>query len=622
MSDTVENKELQTEDSVAEEKKQTEDSVTEEGKQTEDSVTKEEKQPEEGKQSEEAEQPEEEKKLDVSKETVVTAEAEPYVVAVPVGERKKVPIWAKICMITVSVAAVVYLAGVAYFSTHFLWNTTLNGVDVSFLSASQAQYAIEKVIDDYQLEIQTRGGETEIIKGKDIDLDFQLSGTVEQTIQKQNVWLWFIDGWLENANIMEASVTYDIGKLNSQIRALDCLQSNNIVMPVEPQLVKKGNEYVVVEGDAGKKPLEYKVRKVIKESISNLMVSVDLDEAGCYAELEYDVDDKAVQDALEYLNTIQDMKITYEFQGGEEVLKGSEILKWVEISKDYEISMNDDDVREFIEQLKEDYEIRGQAIIFHTSYDETVEITSYIRSNELNTDVEVEELLAAVDTAMKSGKREFVRGSDDMASVGDTYIEINLTAQHLYCYKDGIMIFDTDIVSGRPSTGCATPPGVYSIRAKSSPAILVGATYRQPVSYWMPFNGGIGLHDATWQSAYGGQRYLSNGSHGCINLPLDAAKFIYEHYSAGDYVVLYHLTGTEQAEATPAARPESSPIYVPVPPADTTEAPATETPATETPATEAPTTEAPATEPPTTEPTTEATTETTTEPIPEPSVEP
>lgn len=593
MSDTVENKELQTEDSVAEEKKQTEDSVTEE-----------EKQPEEGKQ-------------DVSKETVVTAEAEPYVVAVPVGERKKVPVWAKICMITVSVVAVVYLAGVAFFSTHFLWNTTLNGVDVSFLSASQAQTAIEKVIDDYQLEIQTRGGETEIIKGKDIDLDFQLLGTVEQTIQKQNVWLWFVDGWLENANVMEANVTYDIGKLNSQIRALDCMQSNNIVMPVEPQLVKKGNEYVVVEGDAGKKPLEYKVRKVIKESISNLMASVDLDEAGCYAELEYDVDDKAVQDALEYLNAIQDMKITYEFQGGEEVLKGSEILKWVEISKDYEISLNSDDVREFIEQLKEDYEIRGQVINFHTSYDETVEITSYIRSNELNTDVEVEELLSTVDTAMKSGKREFVRGSDDMASVGDTYIEINLTAQHLYCYKDGTMIFETDIVSGKPSTGCATPPGVYTIRAKSSPAILVGETYRQPVSYWMPFNGGIGLHDATWQRAYGGQRYISNGSHGCINLPLDAAKFIYEHYSAGDYVVLYHLAGTEQAEAVPAARPESSPIYVPVPPADTTEAPATEAPATEAPATEAP-----PTEPPTTEATTETTTEPIPEPVPEPSVEP
>ena len=44
-------------------------------------------------------------------------------------------------------------------------------------------------------------------------------------------------------------------------------------------------------------------------------------------------------------------------------------------------------------------------------------------------------------------------------------------------------------------------------------------SYEQPVTYWMPFNGGIGFHDADWQPYFGGDRYLTGGSHGCINLP-------------------------------------------------------------------------------------------------------
>ena len=124
----------------------------------------------------------------------------------------------------------------------------------------------------------------------------------------------------------------------------------------------------------------------------------------------------------------------------------------------------------------------------------------------------------------------------------------------------------------------------------------------------MPFNGGIGLHDATWQSAYGGSRYITHGSHGCINLPLDVAKFIYENYQAGDIVVLYHLAGTEESHISPAVRPSSSPIPIAVTTEQETEAATTEAVTeSETEATTEASTEV------TTETTTEATTETTTE---------
>ena len=47
----------------------------------------------------------------------------------------------------------------------------------------------------------------------------------------------------------------------------------------------------------------------------------------------------------------------------------------------------------------------------------------------------------------------------------------------------------------------ATPSGVYRLDWKAKDFVLRGDGYASPVSFWMPFNGGIGLHDASWRVA-------------------------------------------------------------------------------------------------------------------------
>ena len=54
------------------------------------------------------------------------------------------------------------------------------------------------------------------------------------------------------------------------------------------------------------------------------------------------------------------------------------------------------------------------------------------------------------------------------------------------------------------------------------------------VAYWMSFDGNNGFHDATGRSAFGGEIYKENGSHGCVNLPLEKAKEVYENVVARD----------------------------------------------------------------------------------------
>ena len=91
------------------------------------------------------------------------------------------------------------------------------------------------------------------------------------------------------------------------------------------------------------------------------------------------------------------------------------------------------------------------------------------------------------------------------------------------------------IVTGKPSRGDATPQGVYILKYKEKNTTLRGPKkedrsyeWESPVTYWMPFNGGIGLHDASWRSSFGGTIYIYSGSHGCINLPGKKAAKIYE----------------------------------------------------------------------------------------------
>lgn len=122
--------------------------------------------------------------------------------------------------------------------------------------------------------------------------------------------------------------------------------------------------------------------------------------------------------------------------------------------------------------------------------------------------------------------------------IGD-YVEVDLTNQQVYAYIGGNLIVSAPCVSGLAGTGRETPSGIYQIYYKQSPAVLRGEGYASPVSFWMPFNGGIGLHDAPWRSSFGGNIYTYAGSHGCINLPYDAAKTIYENAYSGMMVICY-----------------------------------------------------------------------------------
>ena len=133
-------------------------------------------------------------------------------------------------------------------------------------------------------------------------------------------------------------------------------------------------------------------------------------------------------------------------------------------------------------------------------------------------------------------KRRVQVGTDKEIDYAN-HVEISISEQKLWYYKNGKLFLSSNIVSGQRYVH-PTPKGNYRIQWKATDTYLIGDDYKTHVNYWMPFNGGIGLHDATWRGAFGGDIYTYNGSHGCVNLPYSVAQKIFYNIKEGTLVIV------------------------------------------------------------------------------------
>ncbi|MDL2056506.1 L,D-transpeptidase [Limosilactobacillus reuteri] len=129
--------------------------------------------------------------------------------------------------------------------------------------------------------------------------------------------------------------------------------------------------------------------------------------------------------------------------------------------------------------------------------------------------------------------------------IGDTYAEVSLADQRAYFYKDGKCVLETDIVSGTNNEGNKTPKGVWYIMYQQSPSVLRGqnddgSSYASKVNYWSPFTlTGCGFHDASWRHNWSKTAYLSDGSHGCINMQPSVAGQAFHDLKQNEPVIIY-----------------------------------------------------------------------------------
>jgi len=119
----------------------------------------------------------------------------------------------------------------------------------------------------------------------------------------------------------------------------------------------------------------------------------------------------------------------------------------------------------------------------------------------------------------------------------NNYVIVDKSEQRLYLYNDEDLLFVTPVTTGKDETPSDT--GLFEVWQRVEGKYLIGEDYKVWVDYWIAYNRGEGLHDASWRSVFGTESYHTAGSHGCINIPPYLADDIY-HNTSYETKVLVH----------------------------------------------------------------------------------
>ncbi len=487
-------------------------------------------------------------KIDLEEEPEAKVEETEEEKAIRRHKRRKTA--AIICGSFLGALAAVYLGFAFYFDSHFMFYTTINGTDFSMQNVSQVEEYMKKQVTDYSLTLEESGGAAEQIAGRDIALEYVPSDELTQCVKKQDKFLWPKSLWEHPKIQASIGVKYDEAALAAVVSSLACMQAENQTPSVDAHPAFGTTAFEVVPEVIGTQIDAEKFYAALTEALNGFQEKVNLSECGVYLLPRFVSDSTEVLAAAESMNSYLGAQVTYDFNPNTEVVDSAVIAQWVKVNENMEVTFDEEAVKTYIASLAEKYDTKGKPRQFTTATGNTVTVEGGKYGWLMDQEAEYEALIANIqnaETVTREPAYKSRAASHGAMDVGSTYAEVDLSNQKAYFIKDGQVVLESDVVTGNPNKGNATPQGTYSLTYKTRNAVLRGErkpdgtySYESPVKYWMPFNGGIGFHDASWQSAFGGSRYKSHGSHGCVNMPTSKAAEMYDLISDGIPVVCHY----------------------------------------------------------------------------------
>ncbi|MEG2288756.1 MAG: peptidoglycan binding domain-containing protein [Clostridium sp.] len=445
-------------------------------------------------------------------------------------------------IISICILSIMYLSISIYFINHFYFGTEISGIDASSRTVEEVEKEINLSSKTYSLELRLRDGNKDIINGSDIGFKFNLTDEVKTLKDGQNPFGWAYGIFNNQKFKLTNKVKYDEELLRKSFEGLACFESKNIVQPENAKLEYINNEYVILDEVKGNKINKNDLYTKVLEAIDSREVLIDVEAINCYEESKYISTSTAIIEARNTLEKYTNSKITYNFGGKIEVVDESKIHDWLKVDRDFNVLINEEAINMYVDTLASIYNTVGDTRDFQTSSGRIAKVSGGDYGWIVNKKEEVQDLIKVIKSGeMVTKKPLYVQSasSDGVNDIGNTYVEIDLTKQYLWFYKNGILIVEGSIVTGNVASNHSTPQGTYKLAYKQKDAILRGVDYVAPVSFWMPFNFDIGLHDATWRSKFGGNIYKTDGSHGCVNAPYNVAEAVFYNIEAGDPVVCY-----------------------------------------------------------------------------------
>ena len=459
----------------------------------------------------------------------------------------------------------IYYYGYQYCQTHFMPGTTINGYDCSDMTADEAQRWFDIAAKNYVMNIRFRGGATETLSAEDMGFSYQPDGSIDVLLQNQDETLWPKYYLEENHYTITPTGTYDPDILEASLRALPELQEENMILPEDAYIQFRDGtkdtdgEFVIVPDVKGSTIDLDQLAAGVGDAAARYEEMVDAEEIPyAYKTAGTQADDAKLVARCMDLNDMVGASLTYVMPDKEEIRLNSDILKdWLvkdkkgRLVKDEEIWK--EKISDFVQTLADNGNTVGMKRHFNATLQGPIVVEGGFYGYAVDQEAERNRLAKDLENCVKDTRTPIYwnlpyNEETEYDGIGTTYIEADLSAQHVWCYIQGRLVMDCDCVSGTMSDGHATQAGVHGIIFKKRNALLQGLMpnssteyeYETEVKYWMPFYTDVGFHDAWWRADFGGDIYLKDGSHGCINLPPEAAEELFSYCDENMPVVVYY----------------------------------------------------------------------------------
>ena len=459
----------------------------------------------------------------------------------------------------------IYYYGYQYCQTHFMPGTTINGYDCSDMTADEAQRWFDIAAKNYVMNIRFRGGETETLSAEDMGFSYQPDGSIDVLLQNQDETLWPKYYLEENHYTITPTGTYDPDILEASLRALPELQEENMILPEDAYIQFRDGtkdtdgEFVIVPDVKGSTIDLDQLAAGVGDAAARYEEMVDAEEIPyAYKTAGTQADDAKLVARCMDLNDMVGASLTYVMPDKEEIRLNSDILKdWLvkdkkgRLVKDEEIWK--EKISDFVQTLADNGNTVGMKRHFNATLQGPIVVEGGFYGYAVDQEAERNRLAKDLENCVKDTRTPIYwnlpyNEETEYDGIGTTYIEADLSAQHVWCYIQGRLVMDCDCVSGTMNDGHATQAGVHGIIFKKRNALLQGLMpnssteyeYETEVKYWMPFYTDVGFHDAWWRADFGGDIYLKDGSHGCINLPPEAAEELFSYCDENMPVVVYY----------------------------------------------------------------------------------
>jgi hypothetical protein len=468
----------------------------------------------------------------------------------------------------------------------FVTGTTINGQDVSGLTAEQAKEALAQAPNAYTFTL-TMGDKVYQATGEELQLTYNeetdLNALLEQQAQDATQLAFTVENlYTSDLTVIKDQVVADYGTTeatteeeSADAEAAEAAQSADGEEAVAPendpnaaknaylQYDEAQQLFVIVPDEPGTNVDTDKVMEQVQEAVVALNTELTLDLTEYVQQAEVTADSESLKQALDDANARLDMKLTYTFtpDGGSTstvTIDRATLGTFFCASADGQsVDVDEEVLGNYVASLVSKYSIAGKSTPFKTTGGSTININVATAGQSVDSEKLYNDMLDCLKNNV-SGTRTapYTAKTDDSAGYwGGNYVEIDQTSQHLWLYKNGQVIVSCDIVSGNVANNTRTPNGCFTIFAKNTNRYLQGSNtdgsrYKTWVSYFMPFSGGCGIHDATWRSTFGGTEYYYSGSHGCVGVTLSNAKTIYNNVSVGTHVVIYGGISASQLPST------------------------------------------------------------------------